>query len=259
MLEGASIRGVARITGIDKNTLLRLMLTVGFRCRQLFDARVRNVHARRVQADELWAYVGKKQRRVTLDDVKSGAGDQWLWLAVDSDSKAILSYYVGKRTGDSAHAFIGDLRKRVTSHFQLTTDGLDGYIPAVAYHFGENIDFAQLVKLYSKPNTSGPDWWRPSKVVSVRPTHVIGDPDPDYISTSHVERLNLSVRMHLRRYTRLTNAFSKSLLHMKAAVSLFVAYYNFCRPHQSLRVTPAMEAGLTDHIWTVKELIGAAA
>jgi len=151
------------------------------------------------------------------------------------------------------------LRKRTTNRFQLTTDGFDGYPLAVAYHFGENIDYGMAIKNYAKPDTSGPDWWRPTKVVSVIRDPVIGNPDHDYISTSHVERFNLSVRMHLRRYTRLTNAFSKSVVHMKAAVALFIAYYNFCRPHQTLRVTPAMEAGLTDHIWTIQELIGAAA
>lgn len=258
ILEGASIRGVSRITGIHKNTLLRLMLTVGLKCRFVFDARVRNVRPRFIQADELWSYVAKKQRRVESGaDARSGAGDQWLWVAIDSDSKAVVSYYVGKRTADSANELIRDLRKRTANRFQLTTDGYEGYPSAVALHFGENIDYAVAVKNYAKPDTSGPDWWRPTKVVSVRRDPVIGDPDYDYISTSHVERFNLSVRMHLRRYTRLTNAFSKSVVHLKAAVSLFIAYYNFCRVHQTTRVTPAMEAGLTDHIWTLRELLAA--
>ena len=256
LLEGASIRGVSRQTGLHKGTILRLLLTVGMKCRFFFDDRVRNVRPKFVQADELWTFVGRKQRRVQLGHTKN-AGDAWLWLAIDSDTKVILSYYVGKRTSDSAHELIRDLRKRTLSRFQLTTDGFEGYPLAVAYHFGENIDYAVAVKNYAKPDTSGPDWWRPTKVVSVRRDPVIGNPDFDYISTSHVERFNLSVRMHLRRFTRLTNAFSKSLVHLRASVSIFIAWYNFCRVHQTLRVTPAMEAKLTDHVWTIEELIAA--
>lgn len=256
ILEGVSIRAVARMTGIHKNTIMRLILTAGMKCRFTFDARVRNVRPRAVQVDELWSYVAKKQRRVGIKDVV-GAGDSWLWIALDSDTKAVISYYVGKRTYDSANELMRDLRKRTTNRFQLTTDGFEAYPNAVAYHFGENIDYAMAVKNYAKPDTSGPDWWRPTKVVSVRRDPVIGNPDYDYISTSHVERFNLNVRMHLRRFTRLTNAFSKSLVHMKAAVALFIAYYNFCRVHQTTRVTPAMEAGLSDHIWSITELLAA--
>lgn len=257
ILEGASLRAVARITGIHKNTIMRLVLTAGMKCRFLFDARVMNVRPRFVQADELWSFVAKKQRRVGIKD-PLGVGDAWLWIAIDSDSKAVISYHVGKRTHDAANELMRDLRKRTTTRFQLTTDGFEGYPSAVAYHFGENIDYAMAVKNYAKPDTSGPDWWRPTKVVSVRRDPVIGNPDYEYISTSHVERFNLSVRMHLRRYTRLTNAFSKSLVHMKAAISLFIAYYNFCRVHQTHRVTPAMEAGITDHVWTIADLLRAA-
>lgn len=257
LLEGASIRGVSRQTGLHKNTVMRLLLTAGLKCRFLFDAKVNGVRPSRVQVDELWSYVGMKQKRVGLKNASLGAGDAWLWVALDSDSKAVLSYHVGKRTADSAHHLIGDLRKRTDGVFQLTTDGFDAYPAAVAYHFGERIDYGIAVKNYAKPDTSGPDWWRPTKVVSVRRDLVIGNPNPEYISTSHVERFNLSVRMHLRRFTRLTNAFSKSLAHMTAAVSLFMAYYNFCRVHQTLRVTPAMEVGLTDRVWTLGELLAA--
>jgi IS1 family transposase/transposase-like protein len=257
MLEGVSLRAVSRLTGIHKNTLMRLMLTAGLKSKFLFNARMQNINTRFVQADELWTFAGKKQRRVSLNDARKGIGDQWLWIALDSDTKAVLSFHVGKRTAASADALIRDLRSRVVNRFQLTTDGFEGYTPAVAAHFGEDIDFAQLVKNYAKPDTSGPDWWRPSKVVSTKQEPVIGTPDFDYISTSHVERFNLNVRMHLRRFTRLTNAFSKSVVHLQAAVALFIAWYNFCRVHQTLRVTPAMEAGLTDHVWSVLELLTA--
>jgi len=255
MLEGASVRAVSRLTGIHKNTLLRLLLTVGEKCQRVFDAKMQNIKPRHVQADELWGYLHTKARRVKAND-PAEYGDVYLWIALDADTKAVLSFYVGKRDGFSAYEFVGDLSKRITSRFQLTTDGLEAYVPAVEEHFGADIDFAQLIKTYSTPQTSGPDWFRPSKIVSVRPQPVMGDPDLADVSTSYVERFNLSVRMHLRRFTRLTNAFSKSLTHLKAAVALFVAWYNFCRPHQSLHgVTPAMEAGLTDHVWSVAELV----
>lgn len=180
-----------------------------------------------------------------------------MWIALDSETKAVLSYYIGKRDGFSAYEFIGDLRQRVAENHrcQLTTDGLDGYILAVEEHFGTDVDFAQLVKMYTTPNTSGPDWFRPSKVVRAIPTPISGDPDFSRISTSHIERTNLTLRMQMRRFTRLTNGFSKKLGNLKAAVAVFMAWYNFCRVHQTLRVTPAMQAGLTDHVWSIGELL----
>jgi IS1 family transposase len=183
-----------------------------------------------------------------------------VWIALDSETKAVLSYRVGKRDGLNAYEFIGDLHERIaaTHRCQLTTDGLEGYIPAVEEHFGADVDFAQLVKNYAPARTDGPDWFRPShRVVSAIPTPIIGDPDFKRISTSHIERANLTVRMQLRRFTRLTNGFSKKLVNLQAAVSVFMAWYNFCRVHQTLRVTPAMEAGLTDHVWSVRELLAA--
>lgn len=258
LMEGVSIRAVSRLTGVHKNTILRLLLTIGEKCARIFDGRVRNMRPRFVEADELWTFIQKKQKRLKWDDPDI-FGDAYLWLALDADTKAILSFYVGKRDGLSAYDFIGDLNRRIAEHhrFQITTDGLDGYVPAIEEHFGADVDFAQLIKLYSTPTTSGPDWFRPSKVIGVRPDVVIGEPDYDHISTSYVERLNLNVRMHLQRFTRLTNAFSKSIEHLKAAVSMFVVWYDFCRVHQTLRVTPAMEAGLTDHVWSVSELLSA--
>jgi transposase-like protein/IS1 family transposase len=257
LLEGMSIRAVSRLTGLHKSTLGRLTLTAGLRCQFLLDERMRGLSPRYVQADELWGFVAKKQKRVSLRETRVGVGDCWLWIALDSDTKAVVSYYVGKRTGSAAHALIGDLRRRTTGRFQLTTDGFDGYPPAVLSHFGPDIDYAQLVKIYATPVTSGPDWWRPTQVGAVRHEPVLGNPDVAHVSTSHVDRFNLSVRTHMRRFTRLTNGFSKSLQHMRAAVSLFVAWYNFCRPHLTHRVTPAVEAGVTDHVWTVQELLSA--
>ena len=261
--EGMSVRAVSRVTGIHKTTILSLLGTVGERCARLFDVNVQNLRPRFVQADELWTFVQKKQKRLTpLDPVDFG--DQYVWLALDSETKAILSFYVGKRDGLSASEFIGDLSRRmaighrcVGHRCQLTTDGLDGYVPAVEEHFGADVDFAQLVKQYAPPRTDGPDWFRPSaRVVAAIPTPITGDPDIARVSTSHIERANLTVRMHLRRFTRLTNGFSKRLRNLKATVALFVAWYNFCRVHQTLRITPAMEAGITDHVWTLRDLLG---
>ena len=255
MTEGMSVRAISRVTGHSKDTILSLLATVGETCARLFDERVQNIRTRFVQADELWTFVQKKQKRLTAADPIE-RGDQYVWVGIDSETKAILSYYVGKRDAVSAYEFMGDLSKRIVCRCQLTTDGLEGYINAVEEHFGADVDFAQLVKQYAKPRTDGPDWFRPSShVVAAIPTPITGDPVFERISTSHIERANLTVRMHLRRFTRLTNGFSKKLANLKAAVSLFMAWYNFCKVHQTLRVTPAMEAGLTDHVWTIRELL----
>jgi IS1 family transposase len=250
-----SVRAVSRVTGIHKTTILSLLKTVGAKCARLFDAKVQNIRPRFVQADELWTFVHTKEKRVRPHDPDE-YGDQYVWIALDSETKAVLSYYVGKRDGVSAYEFIEDLSHRITNRCQITTDGLDAYPPAIEEHFGADVDYAQLVKNYASPRTDGPDWFRPSPhVVSTVPTPVMGDPDFERISTSHIERANLTVRMQLRRFTRLTNGFSKNLVNLKAAVAVFMAWYNFCRVHQTLRVTPAMEARLTDHVWSVRELL----
>jgi transposase-like protein/IS1 family transposase len=256
LTEGMSIRAVSRVTGVHKTTICSLLTTVGERCAALLDSRIRNIRANYVQADEAWTFVQKKQKRLTADDPDE-YGDQYVWLALDSESKLLISQYVGKRDAVS-YEFIGDLSKRLARRCQLTTDGLEGYVAAVEEHFGADVDFAQLIKNYAVPRTDGPDWFRPSShVISTTPVTIMGDPNERKISTSHIERANLTVRMHLRRFTRLTNGFSKKLANLKAAVAVFVAWYNFCRVHQTLRITPAMQAGLTDHVWTVGELIGA--
>jgi IS1 family transposase len=208
---------------------------------------------------EAWTFVHTKQKRLTSLSPEEW-GDQYVWLALDSEAKLIMSYRVGKRDAENAYEFIGDLNRRIAERHrcQLTTDGLEGYVPAVEEHFGADVDFAQLVKQYSAPRTDGPDWFRPSaRVVAVIPTPITGKPKMARISTSHIERTNLTLRMQLRRFTRLTNGFSKKLTNLKAAVAVFVAWYNFCRVHQTLRVTPAMEAGITDHVWSLRELLAA--
>lgn len=227
LTEGMSVRAVSRVTGIHKTTILSLLLTVGAKCARLLDSSIRNVRPAYVQADEAWTFVQKKQKRLRPDD-PAERGDQYVWLAMDSESKAILSYRVGKRDSANAYAIMEDSSHRVAEHhrFQLTTDGLEGYVPAVEEHFGIGVDFAQLVKQYSPPRTDGPDWFRPSaRVVTAIPTPITGNPDETRISTSHIERANLTVRMHMRRFTRLTNGFSKKLTNLQAAVAVFVAWW----------------------------------
>jgi len=254
LTEGMSIRSVSRVTGVHKTTILSLVLTVGEKARRLFNARIRKVRPRFVQADELWTFVHTKERHLFPGD--SGEwGDAYVWMAIDSETKLVLSYLTAKRDAVSAYEFVRDLSERVTGHFQITTDGLKGYIPAIEEYFGASVDFAQLVKMYGASGGEGPEWYEPSYVKSTAPTVISGNPHPARISTSHIERANLSVRTHLRRFTRLSLGFSKSLAHLKASVDLYMAFFNFCRVHQTLRVTPAMQAGISDHIWTVQELL----
>jgi transposase-like protein/IS1 family transposase len=254
MLEGMSIRAISRITGTDQNTIMSLLLTAGTQCRRIFDRKILGVKSRYVELDELWCFVHTKEKQLHADD-PSEWGDAYTWIGLDAETKLIISYLVAKRDGPSALEFVTDLSKRVTGRLQVTSDGFRPYVGAMEECFGADVDFAQLIKIYGKPDNAGPDWYGPPKVIETVPTPVSGNPDLAHICTSYVERANLSVRMHLRRFTRLTNGFSKKLSHLKAAVDLYMTWYNLCRVHQTLRVTPAMQAGLTDHIWTVEELL----
>jgi transposase-like protein/IS1 family transposase len=253
-LEGMSIRAISRTTGVHQGTILSLLLTVGNKSRNLFDARVRNMRPRFVQADELWTFIHTKEGHLH-GDVPKEWGDAYVWMAIDSESKMVLSYLVGKRDAANCMGFVRDLSERVTGRFQITTDGLSIYRGAIEEYFGADVDFAQLFKLYGKANPQGPEWYNPTKVVAAVPVPVSGNPKMEHISTSHVERANLSVRTHLRRFTRLSLGFSKTLEHLTAAVNLYMAFFNFCRVHSTLRVTPAMQAGITDHVWSVTELL----
>ena len=211
-----------------------------------------------MQADELFCFVHTKQAHLDPDAPKEW-GDTYTWLALDSETKLILSYHVGKRDGASAVEFVRDLSERIDPMHrpQITTDGFRPYVNAIEEYFGANLDFAQLIKIYGRSESTAGEWHAPVEVVDAIPVVVTGNPKIERISTSHIERMNLSVRMHLRRFTRLTSGFSKKLGHLKAAVSLLLCWYNFCRVHQTLRVTPAMESNLTDHIWTLEELLAA--
>jgi len=255
LIEGTSIRSTERITQLHRDTIMRLLVLAGERCIGLMDARMRNLPCEHIQSDEIWTFVGKKQRKLRADDPQE-FGDAWVFVALDADSKLIPTFAVGKRDVATTDAFIGDLKQRLAKRVQLTTDGFRFYVDAVEDYFGADIDFGQIVKLYGdygQHDAAGR--YSPGPIVEVISKVRQGNPDPDHMSTSHVERQNLTMRMAIRRFTRLTNAFSKKLDNLKAACALHFAYYNFCRIHQTLRVTPAMEAGLTDHIWTLKELL----
>jgi len=255
LVEGVSIRAASRLTGLHQGTILSLLVLAGEKCNALLSARVRNLRPKFVQMDELWTFVHTKERHLKHDS-PSEWGDAYRWVALDAETKLVISHLVGKRDAQSAHQFIADYSSRVKGIHQVTSDGFRPYVDAIETYFGADIDLAQLIKLYGKPDNAGPDWYGPAKVIETVPTPVSGNPDLAHICTSHVERSNLNFRMHLRRFTRLVNAFSKKLDNLKAAVTLYVAWYNFCRVHRTLRVTPAMEAGLTSRVWSVDDLLG---
>ena len=255
LIEGNSIRSTERITKLDRNTIMRLLVLAGQRCEALMDSRMQNVHSRYLQIDEIWTFVQKKNRHVRKGDSPE-VGDQWVFVAIDAETKLVPAFHVGKRHREDTRTFLWNLYERIEGRTQITTDGLTHYTAGVPDAFGLDVDFAQVVKLFGEWGQSGADArYSPSPIVEVISKVRTGDPDPAHISTSHVERQNLTMRMAIRRFTRLTNAFSKKLANLKAAVALHFAYYNFCRIHQTLRVTPAMEAGLTDHVWTIAELL----
>jgi transposase-like protein/IS1 family transposase len=261
LMEGISVRATARLLDVEKKTVLRVMLHAARLCQRVKEAKLRRLRPRYVQADELWAFVNTKEKHLR-PSAPAEWGDAYTWIAIDAETKLVVSYHVGKRDRVSAFEFITDLGQRVVGQFrfQITTDGLHSYVPAIEERFGADVDYAQLIKIYGSPDANqGPDWYRPGRVLEVVPVPVSSDPDDAHISTSHVERHNLTIRMQLRRFTRLTNGFSKKLANLKAAVDLYVTWYNFCRVHQTLRVTPAMEAGLTDHVWDIGELLNAGA
>ena len=256
LVEGMSLRSIERVTGVHRDTIMRLLLLAGERSQQLMDAKMRNLNARYLQVDEIWCYVGKKRRNVRSGDSPE-LGDQWVYVAIDAESKLVPCFRIGKRVRPDTWAFLWDLNQRIANRVQLTTDGLNHYTVSVPECFGTDVDFAQLTKMFGDYGQfDSPDArYSPPRISGVISKIRQGDPDPDQISTSFVERQNLTMRMAMRRFTRLTNAFSKKLSHLKAAVALHFAYYNFCRVHSSLRVTPAMQAGLADHVWAIGDLL----
>ncbi len=254
LVEGNSLRAISRMTGIARNTISKLLVDLGSACMSYHHEHVRDLRVRRLQCDEIWAYVGAKARNVSAEKKEIGWGDVWTWTALDADTKLCVSYLVGGRGADWAMDFMQDCASRVKGRVQITTDGHRVYVDAIEGAFGMDCDYAQLQKIYGASDE--PDKrYSPATCIGCDTKVVSGNPDPKHISTSYVERQNLNMRMSMRRFTRLTNAFSKKIENHAYAVALHFMHYNYVRIHQSLRVTPAMESGLADHPWDLAELV----
>jgi len=254
LVEGVSIRATVRITGVAKGTVCKLLVDLGQACAEYHDRHVRNVRVRRLQCDEIWSFVGAKAKNVSAAKKQEGWGDTWTWTAIDADKKLCVSYMVGGRDAGWAREFMEDCASRVHGRLQLTTDGHKSYLNAVEDAFGSDVDYAQLQKIYGA--SPEPDFRRysPATCIGADMKVVSGNPDPKHVSTSFVERQNLTMRMGMRRFTRLTNGFSKKIENHCHMVALHFMHYNFCRIHETLRCTPAMECGLSDHVWSIEEL-----
>jgi IS1 family transposase len=256
LVEGTSINATVRMTGVAKHTILKLLKDVGCACAEYHNRIVRNVNVRHAQCDEIWAFCYAKEKNVPEElRGKFGYGDVWTWTAIDADTKLIISYIIGTRGSSTGYAFMQDLSKRVANRIQLTTDGHRVYADAVETAFGSEIDYAMLVKLFGNDPAESETRYSPATCIGCRTAVLSGKPDPRHISTSYVERQNLTMRMGMRRFTRLTNGFSKKVENHGHAVALHFFHYNFIRIHKTLRVTPAMEAGIADHVWSFEELV----
>lgn len=256
LVEGNSIRSTVRMTGVAKNTIVKLLAEMGQACKAWHDEHVCHLLSKRIQCDEIWAFCYAKQKNVPEEKRgQFGYGDVWTWTALDAETKLMVSYMVGLRDAGYAHEFMRDVASRLSRKVQLTTDGLRVYLDAVEDAFGGDVDFAQLVKIYGAERP-GEARYSPATIIGTRQEEVCGTPEPRHVSTSYVERQNLTMRMSMRRFTRLTNGFSKKVENHAAMIALHFMHYNFCRIHQTLRITPAMAAGLADHVWEIEELVG---
>ncbi|PSH02593.1 MAG: IS1 family transposase [Acidobacteria bacterium] len=256
LCDGNSIRATVRITGVAKNTVVKLLCDLGAACAEYHHENVRGLRVRRLQCDEIWSFIGSKAKNTSPEKKAEGCGDAWTWTAIDADTKLIVSYLVGGRDSGWAYEFMQDCADRIKGRVQVTTDGHKAYLEAVEGAFGMDVDYAQLQKIYGAPPDAEQRRYSPATCIGSDMKVVSGNPDPKHVSTSYVERQNLTMRMSMRRFTRLTNGFSKKIENHIAAVALYFMYYNFCRVHQTLRVTPAMEAGIENHVWSVDELVG---
>ena len=255
LCEGASMRSVSRLADVSINTVTKLLVQAGEACEAFHDAKVRNVKARRVQCDEIWSFVGSKAKNTPEAKKLAGeAGDVWTWTALDSDSKLIVSWLVGNRNAECASEFMQDVASRLANRVQLTTDGHSPYLGAVEDAFGVDVDYAQLVKIYGEA-PEGQRRYSPAVCLGAKKNRVVGNPDRAHVSTSHIERSNLTLRMHNRRFTRLTNAFSKKVENHGHMVALYTVWYNFVRMHKTLRMSPAMAAGIEGKLWDMTDVV----
>lgn len=256
LCEGMSIRAVTRTVGVSKNTVAKLLEDAGRACSAFHDEHVRGVTAKRIQVDEIWSFTYAKQKNVSAAiAAPEAAGDTWTWTAIDADTKLIVGWLVGGRDAEYASAFVGDLASRLANRVQLTSDGHAAYLQAVEGAFGADVDYAQLVKIYGASPESAKGRYSPAECSGIKKTRIEGEPDDKHVSTSYVERQNLTMRMHMRRFTRLTNGFSKKIENHAHAVALHFVYYNFCRIHSKLRVTPAMAAGISSRLWELSDIV----
>lgn len=257
LCEGSSMRATSRIADVSINTVTKLLIDAGKACGEYQDRALRNLKSTRIQVDEIWAFVYAKQRNLSAEKKLDGNfGDVWTWTAIDADSKLVVSWLVADRSGEAAKEFMDDVASRLVRRVQLTSDGFRAYPPVVAEAFKNKVDYAQLQKIYgSEGTTGGTGRYSPPQCIGAVPWVVSGTPDPKHISTSFAERQNLTMRMSMRRFTRLTNAFSKKFENHAHAVALHFMFYNFCRIHKSLRMTPAMAAGVTEKLWEIGDLV----
>jgi IS1 family transposase len=257
LVEGNSLRATARMCGVAFNTVLKLLPEIGQACEDYQRRILVNLPCKRIQCDEIWSFCYAKEKNLSEElRGKFGFGDVWTWVALDADTKLVPCWRIGGRNAWHAQHFMYDLASRLANRVQLTTDGHRVYLQAVEQAFGTEIDYAMLVKLYSSDRAEGEVRYSPPDFVSCRSMPLVGKPNPQYVSTSFAERQNLTMRMNMRRFTRLTNAFSKKVDNHRWSIALHFMHYNFCRIHQTLRVTPAMEAGITDHVWSLEEVVG---
>jgi IS1 family transposase len=255
LVEGTSLRATSRLADVSINTVTKLLVDAGKACAEYQDKALRNLSCKRVQIDEIWSFCYAKEKNVkTAKAAPEGAGDVWTWTAIDADSKLVMSYLVADRGVAAAREFIGDLASRLTGRIQLSSDGYKAYVDVIDDAFGADIDYAVIDKQYGVLSKTENTRYSPAECIGVKRKVVTGEPDFDHISTSYVERQNLTMRMSMRRFTRLTNAFSKKVENHARAVALHFMYYNFGRIHKTLRVTPAMQAGVSDHVWTLEEI-----
>ena len=256
LCEGSSMRSISRVCDVSINTVAKILEDAGKVCMAFHDETVRNVQSKRVQMDEIWSFTAAKQKNVpAMKKPVEGVGDTWTWTAIDADSKLILQWYVGDRTGETAKFFVDGVADRLATRVQLTTDGLKAYLDAVEGAFGADVDYAQLVKMYGASPESAKGRYSPAECTGIIKTEIEGSPDPKHISTSYVERQNLTMRMSMRRFTRLTNGFFKKLESHIYAISLYFVFYNFCRIHKTLKVTPAMAAGVTSQLMGFEDIV----